>query len=128
MTRRYPETDMYEGIKEWKDLHMHLYPSLSRLYHIDNEGKRKPWVAAKSGIVSGVSDYHYAARTDQHVGLYLEIKYGKNKLTPNQRLWLEESREYGFQAEWCNTLQSTFMVLETYAKQVEAYKRRNHVD
>ena len=114
---------MAKQVSMWKKNHMRRYPCLSRFYHIPNEGNRKPWIAAQMGIVSGVSDYHFAARTEDYIGLYLEIKDKGKKPTLNQRAWLEESVEYGFMAKWSDNLQEIFSIIENYAIAVEAYKK-----
>lgn len=124
MKRKHPETKLCAHLMKWKRNHMRIYPCLKRLYHVDNEGVRAVGLATKLGIIPGVSDYHFAARTKEYIGLYLEIKAGTNKPTPNQKKWLEESREYGFKAEWTNNLQEAIDILDAYAKEVESYRKK----
>lgn len=123
--RQYPETDLCKEITDWIRHNIYRYPSLCRFYHEANEGDRKPWVAVQMGFRAGVSDYHYAARTDRYIGLYLEIKAGKNTPTTDQTTWIEESIEYGYQACWCNTAQRAIMIIEDYAKAVEEYRKKS---
>lgn len=128
MKRKYPETDFCAYLMKWKRNHKRIYPCLKRLHHIPNESKRAVGLATKLGIIPGVSDYHFAARTEDHIGFYLEIKVGDKKPTANQEKWLEESKEYGYKTGWTNDRQVAIAALEAYAKEVEAYRKKGKID
>ena len=73
-------------------MHETQYPELAWLHAIPNGGLRNPRVAIKlkaEGVKAGVWDVFLPVARQGYHGLYIEMKYGKNKITDNQReFWL----------------------------------------
>jgi len=83
-----------KALWDWRTLQMNNIRELGALIHVPNEGKRTPQAAARmkaEGMVPGVWDYVLPiARVFQGAirsGLIIEIKYGKDKLSPEQQAW-----------------------------------------
>lgn len=73
-----------ECIKIFRLKYPHYY---WRLFAIPNGGKRNVVVATQlkaQGLISGVWDLLFSVPMGKYSGLFLEAKYGKNDLTPNQ--------------------------------------------
>ena len=69
-------------------------PFLKWVYAVPNGGSRHPAVAGKlkaEGVKRGISDIclPFASADEQFVGGYIEMKFGKNKPSPEQAEFLE---------------------------------------
>ena len=68
------------------------YKGIELMYHIPNEGKRSNYTGGKmkkEGMKNGVSDVCLPLARGIYHGFYIEMKYGKNKLTDEQLLFLK---------------------------------------
>ena len=73
-------------------LHEARYPLLKWVFAIPNGGKRHPAVAVKmkaEGVKAGAWDIFVPVPIDDKCGLWIEMKYGANKLTENQEAFRE---------------------------------------
>lgn len=98
------EHDEQVGLFEILSRYEQKYPELKWVFAIPNGGKRHPATAAKmkaEGVRSGVWDVfvpHYRNSSyinDHACGLFIEMKFGKNGLTDNQKAF-REALEYDF--------------------------------
>lgn len=119
------EHDICKELITFVRLNEPRYPCLQWFYHVSNEGKRSPWKAAEVGLKSGVSDYHCPVPTARHRGLWLEMKALGKKPTQAQENWLQHMRKLGYLATWCDSLQSAFSVVESYAKEATEWMKQN---
>jgi hypothetical protein len=108
MTRRnrHPEDDHAMALMRWVRLHERKVPELGLLFHIPNGGRRNVREAARlkaMGVKAGVSDYFlpvpkYGGDYPEdliYMGLWLELKAGKNRPTPAQFDWQHKmSKDY----------------------------------
>jgi hypothetical protein len=63
------------------------HPELKWIFAIPNGGKRHPATAVKmkaEGVKAGVWDLFIPVAVDEHCGMFIEMKFGKNHLTDNQ--------------------------------------------
>ena len=101
----------------WAEFAMNQYPELKLMYHIPNEGKRSKITGARlkaAGLKSGVPDICLPVARGGYIGLYIEMKAGKNKLTDNQEKWLNDlTREGNFTAV-CYGWEQAKEVIEKY--------------
>lgn len=70
-----------------------------RIIHIPNEGQRNPWTGrdlVAMGLERGVSDLFLPYPRGAYSGLWIEMKHGKNKLTEDQRDWLQFCSGQGY--------------------------------
>lgn len=87
---------------DWADVMVRTdqMPELENLYAIPNGGHRHKTTAAKlkaEGVKAGVLDVHLPVARRGYHSAYLEMKFGKNKLTPAQKDWkrrLEAENNY----------------------------------
>lgn len=102
--RRRSEATEQEALITWCRIFENRYPELKMIYHIPNGGSRNRLEAAnlkRQGVKAGVPDLCLPVPKEGYHGLYIEMKYGKNKLTDNQKEWLESLRQYGYKTEVC---------------------------
>lgn len=77
-----------------------IYPALwdgKKLFHIPNGGSRNKIEAARlksQGVVSGVWDIFLSVPVGGYSGLYIEMKFKKNGLTPNQKAFRESNKDH----------------------------------
>lgn len=110
------------ALMKWVKFHLGRYPCLKNLIHIPNGGLRNMRVAKKlkaEGVKAGVSDYllpvmrigptamseEDMARLrfpDRYPGLWIELKANGNKPTPEQHEWMNDMRDQGYAAFWCD--------------------------
>lgn len=89
----------------WCNLNLHLYPQLKWLFAIPNGGYRDKITAGKlkaTGVKSGVPDICLPCPTWTHkIGLFIELKVGKNKTSENQNEWIEYLKNAGYDVYVC---------------------------
>lgn len=96
------EHDEQVSFFEWAGWNEPGYPDLGFMFAIPNGGKRKHgWWEKTEGLKSGVWDIFLAVPTDEHPGLFVEMKFGKNPLTPNQKIWRAKFIEKGYKTAVC---------------------------
>lgn len=89
---------------QWISFLKHQYPALDLLYHIPNGGSRNAIEAAnlkRQGVRAGVPDLCLPVANKKYHGLYIELKYGKNKLTEKQKEWIAALSKQGYKAVVC---------------------------
>lgn len=91
-----------------------IYPELRWFYHIDNEGRRKPWVSARKGIKAGVSDYMLPVSRGKYHGLFMEIKAPGKKPTEKQMEFLRFVEKQGYRAVWHDNCQDAIDTITRY--------------
>ena len=104
----------------WVDLvSKNYYPELRLLYHVPNGGSRNELEAVnlkKQGVRSGVPDLCLPVARGGYHGLYIELKYGKNKPTEKQLEWIEALRDEGYAVSICWGFEAARAELEKYLK------------
>lgn len=71
------------------------------LHHFANERKCTPWqgkLLRKMGVTRGVSDFFLGVPKNGKHGLWIELKVGKNKPTPEQLAFASRKIERGYAA------------------------------
>lgn len=102
---------------KWAGFASCKYPDLEWMYHIPNGGKRDIGTARKlkaEGVKAGVPDIHLPVARGKYIGLYIELKVGKNKATDNQKTWLEGLSNQGHKTCICYGWESASEVLIKY--------------
>jgi len=95
---RHAEDQSQIALVHWLRTMAPRYPLLGLAYHTPNGGYRDPRTAAKFralGVRPGVWDIFVPVPAP---GLWVEMKAGKNRLTPDQAKWRDalEPAGYGF--------------------------------
>lgn len=115
--RKRSEATEQERLISWAGWQHNKYPELKLLYHVPNGGSRNTLEAAnlkRQGVKAGVPDLCLPVARQGHHGLYIEMKWGKNKVTENQSQWLEELRRQGYKAVVCYGSDEAIRVIEEY--------------
>ena len=98
------EANEQEALFRWAAFVRGRFPEIDLLYHIPNGGSRNRLEAAnlkRQGVKAGVPDLCLPVARGGFHGLYIEMKYGKNKPSKNQKQWLSDLRKQGYAAEVC---------------------------
>ncbi len=123
------------GVIEWANWNTNRFPELKLLFHIPNGGKRSATEAARfkaMGVKAGVPDLCLPVPRGGFAGLYIEMKYGKNKTTDKQNEWIQALKEQGYKVEVCWGGVEATQTLEAYLQQTvtilidSAYSDRPH--
>ena len=107
------------ALMEWARMQAGRYPILARLHHIPNGGSRHPAEAAnlkRQGVRSGVPDLCLPFPVGGKHGLYIEMKWGKNRPTRPQREWLAYLESAGYAVAVCYGWQEAADVIMRYLK------------
>lgn len=118
--RKRGEDTEQEAVISWANWNMQQYPELKWLYHIPNGGKRNKAEATRfkmQGVKAGVSDLHLPAARGGYFGLYIEMKYGKNKPTENQIEFMNDMRQQGYKAIVAYGAEEAITALREYLQQ-----------
>lgn len=100
-----------EAVVEYCDL-LHI-----PIVHIPNEGKRSLSYAARMkrmGLRSGFPDLLVPLARGGYHGLFIEMKYGKNKTTKEQKEWLERLSAEGYACAVCYNASEAIKTIESY--------------
>ena len=100
-----------EAVVEYCDL-LHI-----PIVHIPNEGKRSLSYAARMkrmGLRSGLPDLLVPLARGGYHGLFIEMKYGKNKTTKEQKEWLERLSAEGYACAVCYNAAEAIKTIERY--------------
>lgn len=107
----------------WAEYSKGKYPELALLYAIPNAAKRSLKMGAymkAEGLKAGVPDVclpvkkQYFGQMPEYIGLYIEMKHGKNKPTAKQIEWHDKLREAGHRVEVCYSWTETRDVIIEY--------------
>lgn len=115
--RKRGEDTEQENVISWANWNMREYPELKWLHHIPNGGKRNAAEAARfkaQGVKAGVSDLFLPAAHGGYFGLYIEMKYGKNKPTEQQEQFLHDMRIAGYKTCVAYSAEEAINELKSY--------------
>lgn len=87
------------------------------VFAIPNGGSRNKIEAVnlkRSGVKTGVPDLCFPEARHGYHGLYIEMKYGKNKATPAQKQWLTLLNENGYLAKVCYGFAEAKEIIDGY--------------
>lgn len=104
---------------QWAGFMSLKYPELKYMYHIPNGGSRNPIEAVnlkKQGVKAGVPDICLPVPSGDYNGLYIELKYGKNKTTKAQDDYINFLNHQGYAAVVCYGWEQAVKVIEKYLK------------
>ncbi|MBP5363390.1 MAG: VRR-NUC domain-containing protein [Ruminococcus sp.] len=104
---------------QWAAVAVNYYPELELMYHVPNEGKRSTVTGSRfkqMGLKPGVPDIVLPVAHGGYTGLYIEMKYGKNKVTENQSRWLDMLKREGNKTAVCYNFEEAKEVITEYLK------------
>lgn len=105
------------GVIEWANWNTGRFPELQLLFHVPNGGKRNAAEAVRfkaMGVKAGVPDLCLPVPRNGFAGLYIEMKYGKNRTTKEQEKWITALRQQGYKVAVCYGGIAATKELESY--------------
>lgn len=96
------------------------------IFAIPNGGTRNRIEAAnlkRQGVKAGVPDLCVPVARNGYHGLYIEMKYGRNKTTPDQDKWLVYLNRAGYLAAVCYGYEEAVKTLNDYLREGDNAKR-----
>ncbi len=93
------EGEEQKALFAWAELSLGKYPDLYWLFHITNEGKRSKAHGAdlvRQGLKKGVPDICLPVPRGKYHGMYIEMKRIGEKLTDDQKKWLDGLKNNGY--------------------------------
>ncbi len=96
------------------------YPLLKLLFHIPNGGTRNKVEAGHlkaQGVKAGVLDLFLPVSKGRYHGLWIELKVGKNKTSPEQDQWIADLNEQGYAVSVCYSWVEASEHLKFYLEQ-----------
>ena len=118
-TKRNAQPEAIEQAKviAWARANERNYPYL-QLLHCSLNGvkmtKAQAGRAIAQGMLSGVPDLFLPVRRGGYAGLYIEMKWGKNTTTPNQKTYKADVESQGFLAKVCYSAKEAIEVIQKY--------------
>ncbi len=106
------------SVMNWAHWHTAEYPALKWLHHIPNGGRRNQLEAKKlkdMGVKPGVADLFLPYPKGRYHGMYIEMKFGNNRHTDRQKVFLADMAAAGYFAVTCYSFKDAKKVLEEYA-------------
>ena len=91
------------------------------LFSIPNGGHRNLLTAVRmkrEGVISGVPDLFLSLPRNGFHGMYIEMKYGKGKLSANQEAFIAEVSKHNYKVEVINSL-------DKFVREVTQYLNSN---
>lgn len=89
------------------------------LIHIPNEGKRGPKAARDAkrlGLRKGVPDLFLALPRGGYAGLWIEMKAGEGRLSPEQNDWIKKFKEQKYDVGHCFSFEQALERVINYMK------------
>lgn len=112
------ETTEQISLFKWAERNAHVLPCLSLMYHVPNEGKRTNGAVLKAmGLKTGVPDVVLPVASHNFHGLYLEMKYGKNTPTKDQKEFMAALRQQGYKTAVCYSADEAVAAILEYLQE-----------
>ena len=111
------EADEQKALMQWAKWQEGRYPELKLLYHCPNGGTRNKLEAAnlkRQGVKAGVPDLFLPIPRSSKHGLFIEMKVGRNKCTDNQKKWIRNLLEQGYEVKVCYSCEEAIQVIKKY--------------
>ena len=92
-------------------------PELRWMFAIPNGGYRTKATAGKmvaEGVKRGVPDLMLPLPTDKFHGLFIEMKFGKNKMTPEQQEFFDYATQQGYLCKVAYSADEAIEIIDDY--------------
>lgn len=107
------EANLQQTLFEWSK----YYKELDCMYAIPNGGSRHKLEAynlKRQGVKAGVPDICLPLARKGYNGLYIELKWGKNKPTDKQLQWLDKLSKNGYKTAVIYTIEDAIKLIKEY--------------
>ena len=125
--RKRSEATEQERVINWATFYAKDFSELALLHHIPNGGSRNQLEAAnlkRQGVKAGVPDLCLPVPRNGKHGLYMEMKWQKNKTTDKQDWWLDQLRQQGYETAVCWTAEDAMDTIAGYLGVMEQTGRK----
>lgn len=115
--RKRSEATEQEIVINWCEYNSPRHPELKLIYHVPNGGSRNQLEAVnlkRQGVKAGVPDLNLPVALNGFHGLYIEMKFGKNKTTEKQKWWLEQLQQQGYKTAVCYGADEAINTIKEY--------------
>lgn len=102
---------------KWPD--MIMKDGRAPMFAIPNAGRRSMGAAIymkAEGLRSGVPDLFFARPCGQYCGMFIEMKTERGKISPEQKMWLEDLAESGYCARVARSISEAVRMIEDYCE------------
>lgn len=102
---------------QWCNLQSCKYSELKLIFAIPNGGYRNKGEARKlkaTGTKSGVPDLFLPIPRSPKYGLFIEMKVGRNKCTDNQKKWIRDLMQQGYEVKVCYSCEEAIQTIKKY--------------
>lgn len=107
---------------EWARRHQEYITELKLLHHIPNEGKRTNGNLLKAaGLKAGIPDVFLPVARKGYIGLYIEMKYDKNKPSKEQEEVMAMLRAQGYKVSVCYGYEQAREIIRHYLARAEGF-------
>ena len=117
-----PEQAEHINVVNWFN---YQFPNLADdLHHFANERQctvMQGRTLKRMGVKKGVSDFFLAIPVDGYAGFWLELKVGKNKLSPEQESFLKRKTERGYLCATCWGFEEAKELISLYLRNYNKY-------
>lgn len=111
------EAKEQEVLISWCEMQKKKYPVLDLIFHVPNGGYRNKFEAAnlkRQGVKAGVPDIFLPVPNKKYHGLFIEMKWGKNTCSHNQKEWILKLSEQGYKVNVCYSSLEAIEVIKEY--------------
>lgn len=111
------EHDEQVALFQWATFEANRVPELDLLYAIPNGGARHIATATKlkaEGVKRGVLDIHLPVPKKPYHGLWIEMKYGWNQPTKEQKWWIKNLVKLGHRVDICYSAEEAIETIKEY--------------
>lgn len=113
------ETLEQQALIEWTEYNKCKYPGIDLLFAIPNGGSRhklEAYKLKKEGVKSGVPDLFLPVAKGEYNGLFIEMKYGKNKLSEKQAQMINKLTNNNYKVIVCYSSTEAITEISSYYK------------
>jgi hypothetical protein len=125
--RKRSEATEQVRVVNWSKAYSIKYPELKLLFHVPNGGSRNRIEAQNlkaQGVKAGVPDLCLPVPHGSYHGLYIELKYSKNKTTELQEWWLAQLAAQDYKTAVCYGADEAMDTIAHYLEIEEETGRR----
>lgn len=125
---RRSETTEQINLFNWAKRYEEFIPELKLMYHVPNEGKRSEGTAKvlkAAGLKKGVPDIVLPVARKGFMGLYIEMKFGKNKATLEQREFMRLLEREGHKTVIAYSFEEAREIIRRYLERGEGFNLSN---
>ena len=135
------EHDEQSTLFRWCELRLTQFPDLKWLFAIPNGAKfafRKTpnggryspqanYLKAEGALKPGIVDIFLPVPVGEYHGLWIEMKYKKNKMSPEQEMFANDMMAYGYAFELCRSAREAAEKILTYLGSSDAITYSNEL-